>query len=100
VALPLIVAEVSIRAAAGAGRHHRRAACPDGGDDLLGVDPLQVDRRGAEIGVSELALDDVKRDALAGEFERVRVAQLVRREAAPDACAGREPAELRADRRA
>ena len=67
---------------------------------ILGVDPLQVDRRGAEVGVPELALDDVERDALAGEFERVRVAQLERREAAPDACAGREPAELRADRRA
>jgi hypothetical protein len=26
----------------GAGRHHRPAAYPDGGDDLLGVDPLQV----------------------------------------------------------
>jgi hypothetical protein len=28
----------------------------------------------AEIGVAQLALDDVQRDALAREFERVRVA--------------------------
>jgi hypothetical protein len=59
---------------------------------------LQVNRRGAEIGVPELALDDVERDALAGELERVCVAQLVRRKAAPDSRAGGEPAELRADR--
>jgi hypothetical protein len=47
--------------------------------------------------VAELALDDVERDALASELERVRVAQLVRRKAAPDAGAGGKPAELRAD---
>jgi hypothetical protein len=69
----------------------------DGGDDLLGVDPLQVDRRRAEVGVAQLALDDVQRDALTGELERVRVAQLMRREAAPDARLGREPPELAAD---
>ena len=46
----------------------------------------------------ELALDDVERHALAGELERVRVAQLVRREPAPDAGARGEPAELAADR--
>jgi hypothetical protein len=34
-----------------------------GRDGLLGVDPLQVDRGGAEIGMAELALDDVERDA-------------------------------------
>ena len=44
----------------------------------------------------ELALDDVQRHALAGELERVRVAQLVRREPAPDACLGGEPAQLAA----
>jgi hypothetical protein len=47
--------------------------------------------------VAELALDDVERDALAGELERMRVAQLMRREAAPDPGADREPAELAAD---
>jgi hypothetical protein len=31
----------------------------DGGDDFLGVDALQVDRGGAEVGVAELTLDDV-----------------------------------------
>ena len=46
----------------------------------------------------ELALDDVERDALAGELQRVRVAQLVRGEAAPDPRLGGEPAELGADR--
>jgi hypothetical protein len=59
------------------------AAGADGGDDLLGVDSLQVDRGRAEIGVAELALDDVQRDALAGELERVRMAQLMRREPTP-----------------
>jgi hypothetical protein len=51
----------------------------------------------AEIGVAQLALDDVQRDALAREFERVRVARLVRREPAPDAGLGGEPAQLAAD---
>jgi hypothetical protein len=70
----------------------------DGGDDLLRVDALEVDGGRAEVGVAELALDDVQRHALAGEFERVRVAQLVRREPPPDAGARGEPAELGADR--
>ena len=68
-----------------------------GRDDLLGIDPLQIDRRGAEVGVAELALDDVEPDALTGKLERVRVPQLVRRKAAPDPGMGREPAELAAD---
>jgi hypothetical protein len=34
--------------------------------------------------VPQLALDDVERDALASQLERVGVAQLVRREAAPN----------------
>jgi hypothetical protein len=55
---------------------------------------LEVDRGGAETGMAELALDDVKRHALAGELERVRVAQLVRPEPVPDAGAGGELAEL------
>ena len=56
--------------------------------------PLQVDRGRAEVGVAELALDDVERHALAGELDRVGVAQLVRREPAPHARLGGEPAEL------
>jgi hypothetical protein len=35
---------------------------------------LQVDGGGAEVGVAELALDDVGWHVLAGELERVRVA--------------------------
>jgi hypothetical protein len=65
-------------------RHHHHR------DDLLGVDPLQVDRGGGEVGVLELALDDVQRHALAGELERVRVTQLVRREPAPETRPGRD----------
>jgi hypothetical protein len=45
----------------GAGGHHRHPPHADGGDDLLGIDPLQVDRRRAEVGVPELPLDDVER---------------------------------------
>jgi hypothetical protein len=76
----------------GAGRHHRSAAWRTARDDLLGVDPLQVDRRGAEIHMPQLALDDVQRHALTGELERVRVTHLVRREPAPDPRAGSDPA--------
>jgi hypothetical protein len=45
----------------------------DGGDDLLRVDPLQVDRGGAEVGVAELALDDVQRHALGLDFVERRL---------------------------
>jgi hypothetical protein len=65
-----------------------------GGDDLFGVDPLQVDRRRAEIHMTQLALDDVQRHAFARELERMGVAQLVRREPAPNARLKREPAQL------
>jgi hypothetical protein len=44
--------------------------------------------------VPELALDDVERDAFARKLQRVRVRQLVRREATPDARLSGEPAEL------
>lgn len=37
--------------------HHRCAPGVDGGDDLFGVDALEVDRGRAEVGVAELALD-------------------------------------------
>jgi hypothetical protein len=47
--------------------------------------------------VAELALDDVQRHALAGELDRVRVTQLVRRKAPPDARLNREVPELAAD---
>ena len=37
----------------------------DGADDLAAVDALEVDARDAEVGVSELALDDDEWDAVA-----------------------------------
>jgi hypothetical protein len=46
---------------------------------------LEVGGGGAEVGVAELTPDDVDRDAFAGEFDGVGVAELVGREAAPDA---------------
>jgi hypothetical protein len=55
------------------------------GDNFLGVDPLEVHARRAEVRVPELTLDDVQRDAFTGELDRVSVAQLVRREATPNA---------------
>src|SRR5215212_1918581 len=64
------------------------------GDDPLSVDALQVDARRADVGVPELALDHVERHALARELDCVGVAQLVRREAAPDTRLAGEPANL------
>ena len=55
--------------------HHGRSTRVDGSDDLLDVDPLQVDARGAEVGVPELALDDAQRHSLAGELDGVSMAQ-------------------------
>jgi len=72
----------------------------DGGDDLLSVDALQMDRRPAEVGVAELSLDDIERDAFPREFDSVGVAKLVWREPPSDSRLGREPAALRADSRA
>ncbi len=46
----------------------------DGGEDFFGVDALEVDAGGAEVGVSELALDDVERHAFARELDGVGVA--------------------------
>jgi len=44
--------------------------------------------------VAELPLDDVEGNALAGELDCVRVAELMRREASAHAGLGREPMEL------
>lgn len=41
----------------GVGGHHRRSPGADGSDDLLGIDPLGVDRGGARVDVTELALE-------------------------------------------
>src|SRR5439155_20556361 len=74
--------------------HHWCSTCVHRGDDLFDVDALQVDARGSEVGMAELALDDVERYSLAGELDGVCVAKLVRREASSDACLGGVPAKL------
>jgi hypothetical protein len=56
----------------------------DGVDDLGAVDSLEVDACDTEVGMAELALDDDERDAFVGHLDRVRVPELMRREAAPD----------------
>ena len=68
----------------GGGGHHWRASGVNGGDDFFGVDALEVDAGRAEVGVAELPLDHVERHALAREGDGMRMAQLVRPEAAPD----------------
>jgi hypothetical protein len=49
--------------------------------------------------VAELTLDQVQRHALARQLHRMRVAELVRREAAPQTRLDGEPPQLRTDRR-
>ena len=53
-------------------------------DHFGAVDPLQIDRGDPEIGVPELALDHVQRHSLARHLDRMRVAELMRCEAASD----------------
>jgi hypothetical protein len=66
----------------------------DGFDDLFVVDALQVDRRGAEVAVAELALNDDQRHAFASQLDGVRVPELVSRssavEMAPRAAVAKE----------
>ena len=57
-------------------------------DDLAAVDALQVDAGDAEVAVSELALDDNQRHALAGHLDGVGVTELMWREPAPHSCRG------------
>lgn len=78
--------------------NHRRPSRMHGLDDLAAVDALQVDGGDAEVAVAELALDDDQRHAFAGHLDRVGVAKLVRREAAPNPCHGSRPSQLRAGR--
>ncbi len=82
----------------GASGHHRRSPGIDCCDDLLGVDPLEVDRGRAEVDVPELALDDVQRHSLARELDRMGMASLVRREPTPYPGPGGETAKLAAHR--
>jgi hypothetical protein len=58
------------------------------------VDALQVHRRDAEIGVTDLTLDDVERYAFARHFNGMSVAELMRREGTPDARPGSQAAKL------
>ncbi len=78
---------MSVLAGSAAERHvdHRRAPKVHGFDDLGIVDPLEVHGRDAEVAVAELALDDHERYAFVGEFDGVRMAQLVWGKAAADA---------------
>jgi hypothetical protein len=57
--------------------HHRRTSCVDRADDLLDIDPLQVDARGGHVRMSQLPLDDGQRHSLARELDRVRVTELM-----------------------
>ncbi len=58
----------------GGGGHHRCPSCVDGGDDLLGIDALEVDRCRSQVCMAELALDDVQRYALPRELKGVGMA--------------------------
>jgi hypothetical protein len=73
----------------------RLASGADGLDDLGVVDPLQVDRRDAEVAVAELALDDDQRDAFAREVDGMGVPELVGREAPPEPGVNGGPAQVR-----
>jgi hypothetical protein len=57
-------------AESGAGGDHRRLAGVDGGDDLGVVDPLQIDGGDPEVGVPQLALDDVEAGRPRGRVRR------------------------------
>src|SRR3954463_13715189 len=78
---------------------HRRSSGVHGLDDLGVVDALEVHGRDAEVAVAELALDDYEGYAFMGEFDGVRVAELVRGESAADAGGRRGVAQLRASGR-
>src|SRR4051812_43338896 len=71
-----------------------RTAGVDGVDDLVAVDAPQVDRGDAQVGMPELALDKGQRNALAGRFDGVGLAELVRCEAPLDAGERRRVAQL------
>jgi hypothetical protein len=71
----------------------------NGLDDLGVADALEIDGRDPEVAVAELALDDHERYAFVGEFDRVRMSQLVRGKAAAHAGDCRRIAQLRASGR-
>jgi hypothetical protein len=55
-----------------------------GVDDLRGIDALEIRAGDAEVGVSELALDDRQRYSFSGELDCVGMAELMRCEPTPD----------------
>jgi hypothetical protein len=57
----------------------------DGADHLGVVDSLQIHGCDAEVGVAELALDDVQRHAFTSHLDSMGVTELVRSETAPHA---------------
>jgi hypothetical protein len=61
-------------------------------DDLGVIDPAQVRRGDPEVRVPGLALDDDERNAFSRHLDRVRVAELMWREAPPDASLDSDPA--------
>jgi hypothetical protein len=63
-------------------------------DDLARVDPLQVGTGRAEVGMPELALDDVHRNALSGQLDSVPMPELMRRKPASHARVGGQSAQL------
>jgi hypothetical protein len=81
------------------GWDHRGSAGVDGVDDLGVVDARQMDRSDAQVGVAELALDDDRRDALAGHLDGVRVAELMRCQASADTGPWRRPGGVQRVRR-
>jgi hypothetical protein len=78
--------------------NHRRPSRMHGFDDFAAVDALQVDGGDSEVAVAELALDDDQRNAFPGHLNRVGVAELMWREAAPDSCRGGRAPQLGACR--
>jgi hypothetical protein len=63
----------------------------------LGSIPCRYVRPGGpKVGVPELALDDIHRHTLAGEFDRVSMPELMRRKATADTCLGREQTQFAA----
>jgi hypothetical protein len=57
----------------GAGWEYWSGAVAGGIDDFAAIDALEVDRGDPEVGVSELALDDVERNAFAGHLDGMGV---------------------------
>jgi len=72
----------------------------DGADHLGVVDSLQIHGCDAEVGVAELALDDVQRHAFTSHLDGMGVTELVRSETAPHAGVEGEAPQLRSCSRA